>query len=134
MVLEQKSDTLGVLSSSLCLIHCLLTPVLFVVQSSCCQAETPLWWKGIDYVFLIVSFFAVYKSANETSKNWMKYALHACWTILAFVILNERFGLVNLPESSIYFPSLGLVFLHIYNNKYCKCSNDTCCSSTVKTN
>ena len=129
MVLEQKSDVLGVLSSSLCLVHCLFTPILFVVQSSCCTAATPLWWKSIDYIFLFISFFAVYKSANETSKTWMKYALFFSWTLLCFIIINERLALINIPEESIYVASLLMVSLHIYNSKFCQCANDTCCSS-----
>ena len=134
MVLEQKSDALGAISSTLCLIHCLCTPLLFVVHSSCCEATTPLWWKSIDYLFLIISFFAVYKSATQTAKNWMKYALAMSWLFLAFIIVNERFQFISLFKGAIYVASAIMVGLHIYNSKYCQCSNDKCCSSTVKTN
>lgn len=129
MVLNQKPDRLGIISSSLCLIHCIFTPLLFVVQShaACCEASTPMWWKSIDYLFLIISFTAIYKSANQTSKKWMKYALYASWLVLSFIILNEKFVLILVPEVSIYFASLSLVFLHIYNSKYCQCSNEKCC-------
>ncbi len=129
MVLEQKSDILGALSSGLCLIHCVLTPFLFIAQShslGCCTA-TPGWWSTVDYLFLIISFFAIYKSTKATTKNWMKYALWMSWFALFFIIMNEHFGFVSLAEESIYLPSLSLVFLHIYNSKYCKCTNEEYC-------
>ncbi|MFY7670628.1 MerC domain-containing protein [Tenacibaculum sp. MEBiC06402] len=132
MVLKQNSDTLGALSSGLCLVHCVFTPFLFVIQShaACCNhEEIPLWWKSIDVLFLIISFFAIQKSVQTTSKKWMKYALWITFTILFFIILNEHVHLVELPEESIYLPAISLVFLHIYNSKYCQCANNTCCAT-----
>jgi len=131
MLLKQKSDTIGAISSILCLIHCVFTPFLFVAQShsSCCSEDTPIWWKSIDYIFLIISFFAIHKSATETSKKWIKYAFYLCWLALCFIIINERIGVLSISYKAIYIPSLSLVVLHIYNYKYCNCSEDTCCSS-----
>jgi hypothetical protein len=51
-----NSDGIGALASTLCLIHCLITPFIFVVQScatSCC-ASAPAWWLFFDYFFLII--------------------------------------------------------------------------------
>ncbi|AZJ33072.1 MerC mercury resistance protein [Tenacibaculum mesophilum] len=132
MVLKQKSDTLGALSSGLCLVHCLFTPFLFVIQShaACCSHEAvPFWWKSIDVLFLVISFFAIQKSVQTTSKKWMQYALWITFLILFIIILNEYTQAMKLPEKSIYVPSLGLVFLHIYNRKYCQCANNTCCAN-----
>ena len=42
-----NSDSIGALASSLCLVHCVATPFIFVVQScaaSCC-ASAPAWWS-----------------------------------------------------------------------------------------
>ncbi len=130
MVLKQKSDTLGALSSGLCLVHCAFTPFLFVIQShaACCShEEVPFWWKSIDVLFLIISFFAIHKSVQTTSKKWMKHALWITWLSLSLIIVNEHFNWFFLAEETIYIPSLTLVFLHIYNSKYCQCSNNTCC-------
>ncbi len=128
MVIRQKSDALGALSSGLCLIHCLCTPFLFVVHSSCCAASTPFWWKSMDYLFLIISFFAVYKSASQTSKVWMKYAFFISWLFLAFIIANEIFQLIFIAKATIYLASAIMVSLHIYNSKYCQCSQEGCCA------
>jgi hypothetical protein len=81
LTIIKKSDVLGVLASGLCLIHCIATPFIFVAQTcsaSCCSVA-PTWWSTIDYVFLGISFFAIYWSVQNTSKNWIKYAL---WIII----------------------------------------------------
>ncbi|MEM6721577.1 MAG: MerC domain-containing protein [Bacteroidota bacterium] len=134
MILYKKqSDTIGMFASSLCLIHCLATPLLFIAQSqmACCAAEVPLWWKAIDIFFLVISFFAVYWSTKTTSRNWMKYAFWSTWLLLSFIIINERTGLFSIPEYAIYIPSLSLVVLHLYNRKYCQCKNDNCCAHQI---
>ena len=73
----QKPDTFGAIASTLCIIHCVATPFLFVVHSctlSGCES-TPSWWKNLDYFFLTISFMAIYHSTKTTSKNFMKIAL-----------------------------------------------------------
>lgn len=130
MILTRKSDTLGVIASSLCLVHCIATPFIFVVQSyAASHSETaPTWWKLMDYFFLLISFFAVYWSARNTAKTWMKYALWVSWAALLIGILNEKGGWFSWPEITIYFPALGLVFLHVYNKKFCQCNDEDCCT------
>jgi len=56
------SDIIGIWSSGLCLIHCLATPFLFIAKScshTCCAAS-PTWWGTIDFIFLVISFIAIY--------------------------------------------------------------------------
>lgn len=130
---EKKSDTVGIVASGLCLIHCLATPLLFVVQSQmlCCDAPTPFWWKALDILFVVISFGAVYWSTKNSSKTWIKYAMWFAWFALSAIIINERVAIVSIPEYAIYIPSLTLIFLHYYNNKYCKCSEDECCAASI---
>lgn len=130
MVLSQKSDVAGILASSLCLIHCVFTPFLFVAQTqmACCEAVLG-WWGSIDYLFLMISFFAIYKSTKTTTKNWVKTSFWLSWTILSIIIVNEHFGWFHLVEESIYIPALALILLHFYNIKYCQCSGEKCCSN-----
>ena len=75
IITKQKPDILGALASSLCLIHCIATPFIFIAQSSvaiCCHEETPFWWKSIDYVFLVISFFAIFWSVKTTTNDFIK--------------------------------------------------------------
>ncbi|WP_253256282.1 MerC domain-containing protein [Formosa algae] len=69
ILLKEKPDSVGAIASTLCLIHCIATPVLFMVQSCAldgCQVDAvPTWWGFIDYVFLVIAFFAIYRSTKS---------------------------------------------------------------------
>jgi len=121
---QNNSDTFGALASGLCLLHCIITPFIFIVQSSTADhVEVPVWWGTIDIILIIISFIAVYWSGKNTTKQWVKFGLWLCWALMSFVIINEKIGLLELSESSIYAPAIGLISLHIYNRKYCKCKD-----------
>ena len=126
---NSKSDFLGAFASSLCMVHCLATPLIFVMQASTasCSEVGPWWWRMIDYLFLIISIAAIYHSAKRTSLQWMPKALYTCWGILALLILNEGLHLLPIPHILIYLPAFSLVFLHLYNRKYCRYSTEKCC-------
>ena len=129
MILSQQSDAFGAMASTLCLIHCIITPFIFIAQScsmTCCSSA-PSWWRGIDVLFLVIALLSVYWSAKTTTKKWIGTGLWICWAALAFIIINENVGWVSLSHSLIYGPSLGLVGLHLYNKKYCQCATG-CCS------
>ncbi len=125
-----KSDIVGAVASGLCLIHCIATPFLFIAQScavsGCCESS-PVWWSSIDYLFIGITFFAVYQSGRHTSKPWVKYALFAIWGILTLLILNEKLAYFGISELWKYSTAFGLIGLHIYNLKFCQCSEEACC-------
>lgn len=122
---QNNSDTFGALASGLCLMHCIITPFIFIAQSGAADnLEVPIWWGTIDIILIIISFFAVYWSAKNSGKQWVTIGLWLCWALVSIVILNEKIGLIELPESSIYAPAIGLIVLHIYNRKYCKCEDN----------
>ncbi|MEM1120619.1 MAG: MerC domain-containing protein [Bacteroidota bacterium] len=125
---KNRSDLFGMLASSLCMIHCLATPLIFVVQASAtCSDVGPVWWRTLDYLFLIVSFFAIQQSAKTTTAAWMPKAMYGAWILLAFLIINDSFHALPLPHASIYLPALSLVVLHVYNQKYYNCEAEECC-------
>ncbi|CAL2101253.1 Membrane protein [Tenacibaculum sp. 190130A14a] len=125
----RKPDVFGAFASTLCMLHCIATPILFIVHSCSlggCKS-TPLWWKSIDYVFLVISFFAIYRSTQTTTSSIIKPMFWVCWMLLSMVVFNERFHWISLPEYAIYIPTMLLVVLHIYNLNYCQCKTDKCC-------
>jgi hypothetical protein len=128
MILTKKNDRLGAIASSLCLIHCLITPFIFVAQtcSITCCSSAPTWWRTIDIIFLIISFFAVYQSITLTTKSWLKISFGISWIGLLILILNDNFQIFELAHEIIYLPSLALIVLHSYNIKYCKCADNKC--------
>ena len=126
-LLQYKSNDIGALSSFVCLIHCMVSPLFFVVQectSFCCES-TPFWWRLIDYIFLLISFFAVYHSTKTVKNKFIVYSLWISWSLLLIVILNEELRYIDLPKFSIYIPAISLIILHLYNRKYC-CESDQC--------
>ncbi|WP_203257099.1 MerC domain-containing protein [Hyunsoonleella ulvae] len=126
-----KSDSIGIISSSLCLLHCLATPFLFAAQThvmACCEGK-PLWWSSLDIIFLFISALAIYKSSASVSKKWVGNALWICWSMLVFIIVNEKLGWFSIPEPTIYIPSLSLIVLHWYGSMFCQCKNEKCCAN-----
>lgn len=129
-----KSDVVGAVASGLCALHCIATPFLFIAQScsttsGCCESS-PTWWSLIDYLFIGITFFAVYESSKNSSKPWLKYALFATWGILSFLILNGKFNFLNISEWWKYLMAFSLIGLHLYNLNFCRCSVETCCVTT----
>ena len=123
-----KADTFGALASGLCIIHCLATPFLFVVHSCAnCSQSAPVWWQALDYIFLVISFFAVYRSVKNTKKKVMKPMLWLSWFGLLITMLNVKLQIVPMSESVMHASAMILVVLHLYNLFFCQCKNKSCC-------
>ena len=128
----KKPDTLGACASALCMLHCMATPVLFLVAAtscsqSCCSAA-PLWYQSLDYFFALLSFFAVLQSTKSSTAKWIKYGLWISWIALLIVILNVNFfQWIYLSQNIKFIPSLILIGLHLYNQKYGQCLENDCC-------
>ncbi len=129
--IRSNSDTLGIIASSLCLAHCLATPFLFLANtgSTLFQDGHSLWWKSLDIIFLGISFIAIRQTTKTTTNHRIKYAFWSAWTMLLFIIMNEKLSIIPLPEEVIYVVSLILVGLHFYNKKYCRCKDEKCCTN-----
>ena len=124
-----KSDIIGASSSGFCIIHCAVTPILFLANLStatCCNS-IPVWWQLLNYLFLTVSFIAVISAVKKSTKAWLRIALISSWALLFLAILIETFEIVIIPEVWNYIPALSLIVLHLYNQNYCLC--DDCCEN-----
>ena len=114
-----KEYLIGASASFLCLVHCLATPFVFLIKSSAavCCSETPTWWQAMDYIFLVVAFFAVvHVTNNHRSKEWMKFSLVVSWLALLLVTLNSTYFLFHITNEIAYIPAISLVCLHLYNS------------------
>ena len=130
-LLNQKSDNIGAIASTLCLIHCIASPTLFIAQScsiTCCNGS-PVWYSSLDYFFLIISLFSVHQSTQNTSKNWIKLALWISFLGLLIVVINEKISLFYTNDNFLYIPAISLITLHLYNRNYCKCDSTKCCTN-----
>ena len=127
-VASDKSDYFGILASSLCLLHCFATPFIFIIRScsTACCAETPVWWKTIDYLFVIISLIAVIQVFKTSDKDLLKVGFIISWISLLVLILNESFAMFSVFENAVFIPALALILLHVYNIKLCKCEKSCC--------
>ncbi|TAG07515.1 MAG: MerC domain-containing protein [Cytophagia bacterium] len=112
-----RFDFLGVISASLCAVHCVLTPFLIVVF-----AQIP-WLYGASYVFLMISFVALFETSKHKEMNKILSFLWFCFALLAVaVIFEEDFHWLHYLN---YLASAGLIIGHILNIKYCQeCKKD----------
>ena len=112
-----KTDKIGIAASTLCMLHCIATPFLFLVHTcSASYTDQPLhWWATLDFLFLFISFFAIHHSSKHTSKTWLKYGMWIAGVSLFATILNESMQLVYLFQHAKYIPASILILLHTYN-------------------
>ncbi len=124
-----NSDYLGIFASSVCIIHCAITPLLFLTQAQLLNISflTPEAWKSLNYVFLAFSGLAVYRSFQNSTNGYIKWLLIFSWISLSGFILNELFEVFVIAEAFSYIAAASLCGLHIYNLKYCQCNDDDCC-------
>ncbi|MBN08764.1 MAG: hypothetical protein CMC79_00095 [Flavobacteriaceae bacterium] len=113
-----NSDHLGVITSSLCILHCLASPFLYFSSL----------WQSFNYLFILVSFIAIFRSVENSSNIIIKGCLSSVWFFLCLLILNEEFEIISLSEFYTYTFAFTLGSLHIYNLKYCRCKDDNCCT------
>ena len=127
----RKPETIGAIVSTLCVVHCLLTPLLFVAQSYTAthSHEAPFWWKNLDYLFILISVIAVYESTKKSTNKLIKAGLWMSWIMLFLLILNEKLVWIELDEIITYSVAITLSMLHIYNLNYCQCETENCCNN-----
>tara|TARA_B100000809_G_scaffold130660_1_gene128486 strand:+ start:17467 stop:17883 length:417 start_codon:yes stop_codon:yes gene_type:complete len=112
-----KADTIGVLTSTLCLIHCFIAPFIFMAwtASTVGSNATPNYWYVLDYLFLIVSFMAIYKATKKTKKTWVNFGFWSSWILLSAILINENLVFIETKETLIFVPTVAIIVLHIFN-------------------
>ena len=127
--LKADTDIVGVLASTLCIIHCLLTPIIFSASaiSASCSEIGPVWWKSLDFVFLVISYFAIVHTVKHTHSIVIPKSMYGAWTILLVLVVNAALDIVAIPHCIVYIPAMGLTGLHLYNLKYCRCEGKAYC-------
>ena len=70
----KNSDFVGACSSVLCMLHCMLSPILFMSQTQTVNISTeiPFLWQSINYIFLFISMIAVCFSIKNSTKLFVK--------------------------------------------------------------
>jgi len=133
-LINKRSDELGMLSSILCMIHCMATPFLLVVipASAGTHHGGYEWWRLLDLLFLGISFIAVFKTVQQSAYRWIKVSLIIAWLLLTFFILNERFEGIMFSFDMVYIPAFVLVILHLVHLRKCRCESECCENSQTE--
>ena len=128
---QKRSDLLGVLASGLCAIHCAVTPVFFIAKpfihsSVNYHSHGSGFWSMLDYVFLVLSFIAVWFSSKHTNLKSIKWVLWSAWIVFSIGLLSERIHFEN-GIWLMYLGSAALVIAHVINYRHCqKCKKESC--------
>lgn len=114
---SHKADYIGITGSILCLIHCLITPVLLVTSTLLKDEFVRTSYLSLDYVFIAVNIVAVYTATRHAPAS-IRTSLWGFLTLFAVCIILEDVSPVF--EYAAYVASLGLVGSHLYNIWYCR--------------
>ena len=127
-ILNNKSDEIGVLSSTLCMLHCFATPILLVAipSTSVIHPGNLGWWSSLELLFLGFSFVAIYSTVQRSTLRWLRISLIISGLSLCFFIFSERFELIEFSEVLVYMPAFALIALHLINIRLCRCQAKCC--------
>jgi hypothetical protein len=107
-----KADLIGILSSSICLLHCLATPLLIAFGAG--FITNPFF----KYLFLIISFVSIFKATeNITSKKTSLLLWISFWGFLFSTLFQEEYEWLHY---SGYLFAILIIIGHILNIKHCR--------------
>jgi hypothetical protein len=107
-----KADLIGILSSSICLVHCVATPLLIAFGAG--FITNPFF----KYLFLIISFVSIFKATeNITSKKISLLLWISFWGFLFSTLFQEEYEWLHY---SGYVFAILIIIGHILNIKHCR--------------
>ena len=107
-----KADLIGILSSSICLVHCVATPLLIAFGAG--FITNPFF----KYLFLIISFVSIFKATeNVTSKKISLLLWISFWGFLFSTLFQEEYEWL---QYSGYLFAILIIIGHILNIKHCR--------------
>lgn len=113
--LSRKADYIGITGSVLCIIHCLITPILLLTSSVFQNSTIRVGYLSLDYVFIGVNIVAVYFATRHYAAPVIKKSLWGFLALFTIALLLED----EAPffEYLAYTASAGLVITHLINIK-----------------
>lgn len=102
-------DFIGISAATLCLIHCIIFPLLLVVPLGI--SHSPL----IDLIFLVIGVTVVFRITKTIRSVGLKILF---WTSISLISLSVGLDFIfHLHSGLIYFGAAGLITAHIINFK-----------------
>ncbi|WP_080053974.1 MerC domain-containing protein [Spirosoma aerolatum] len=116
-LLQKRDDLIGITGSILCIIHCLITPVL-VMSSTLLQYDTlRASFLSLDYLFIGINVLAVWSASRHSTSTIARFL----WLFLGLFATGLLLEEVHAGfEYLAYAASLGLVITHLLNIRYCR--------------
>lgn len=102
-------DAVGISVAVLCLIHCIVFPLLLIVPLG--LSHNPY----IDLAFLLIGTIVVYRQTKQMTNSWLQILFWASIGCIAVSILIDWIFEIHLPL--IYVGAAGLITAHIINFK-----------------
>ncbi|GAB3174480.1 MerC domain-containing protein [Telluribacter humicola] len=87
-----RADYVGIAGSLLCIVHCLLTPVLAVGSSLTVEHHVVAGFLHLDYLFILVNGLAVYYATRDHKFPLVKGLLWLAFGLFAVSLLLEGKG------------------------------------------
>lgn len=119
---KERSDIMGIVSSGLCILHCLAFP-MFLAATGNSTSWLDHSFHGLDYLFVILALVAIYFSTRNLNRLWLQAAMWASGSLFAVMVLfhtySAAFRVVGLVASLL------LVMLHLIN-VFCYRRNKAC--------
>ncbi len=115
--IHRRADYISITGSVLCIIHCLITPVLVMTSTLLNHDSLRIGFLSLDYVFIGINIVAVWSASRHTSAI-IRMALWSCLALFATGLLLE--DIHPAFEYLAYAASAGLVITHIANIRYCQ--------------
>lgn len=111
--LSRKADYIGITGSVLCLLHCLVTPVLLVSSSLFQHAPLRAGFLSLDYIFIGINAVAVYFATRNGMSVPVKRSMWGFLTLFSIALVFEYTA--PIFRYVTYAASAGLVISHLIN-------------------
>ncbi|GAB4040379.1 MerC domain-containing protein [Spirosoma gilvum] len=112
-ILSRKADYIGITGSVLCIIHCMITPIMLLTTSLMQNSTLRVSYLSLDYVFIGVNIVAVYFATRHYAPPVIKWGLWSFLSLFSIALLLEETAPVF--EYIAYLASAGLVITHFLN-------------------
>ncbi|SHE77662.1 MerC domain-containing protein [Chryseobacterium takakiae] len=100
-------DYIGISAAVLCLVHCILFPLLIIVPLGI--SHNPL----IDLLFLIVGTSVVFRITKKLESRWLKILF---WASIGIIAISIGLDLIfHVHSELIFIGAAGLIIAHIIN-------------------
>lgn len=102
-------DTVGISAAVLCLLHCIIFPLLMVIPLGI--SHNPY----IDLGFLVIGIAVVYRQTKRMTNDRLKFLFWISILFISFSVLADLLFEIHLPL--IYLGAAGLITGHLINFK-----------------